>query len=458
MTRLKPAWMLALESQFPGQTHCADSLCAQYAKDESWHTPQAPELVFRPTSTDDIVRLVTICQEHQVAITARGAGSALEGQSIPLKGGVCVDFSQYNQILEIDSDNMQVHVQAGVTRKQLQGALKGSGLFFSVDPGADATIAGMVATGASGTNTIRYGTIRENVKTLKVVLSDGQIIETGTKAKKSSAGYDLQHLMIGSEGTLGIFSEIRLKLHPLPECILSAVCCFNSISDTIEAAMQIMRFGIPMARLEYVDALCIEAINQYSSMSLVQKPTLFMEFHGGQASVKEQVDTVEQIIKEHHGSDFDWAENTEDRAKLWHARHNVSYATRRLKNNAVKFSTDVCVPLSHLAQCMLQTQKDIDETGLTAPIVAHIGDGNFHVMIVMDPGDDAQLQQAFAFNDRLIDRALAMGGTCTGEHGIGMGKQKSLLKEHGNSVALMAQIKQLLDPNQILNPGKIFKS
>lgn len=387
---------------------------------------------------------------------AFGTGTGVEGQVIPTHGGLCIDLSQMDRILGTHAEDQDCRVQAGVTRNQLNQSLRHSGLFFPVDPGADASLGGMAATRASGTNAVRYGTIRENVMGLTVVLANGEIIRTGTRARKSSAGYDLTHLMLGSEGTLGIITEVQLKLHPIPEKIAAARVGFPSVEKAVTSVIEIIQSGVPIARIELLDQLAMHACNRYQNLEAPAQPTLFLEFHGSPKAVSEQIDTVAAIIESHQGSDFAWATTTEQRQQLWQARHNALYAARAMEPDREIFTTDVCVPISRLAECIEATREDLEQAGLTAPIVGHVGDGNFHVLILVDPNNPEHMQQVEAVNHAMILRALEMGGTCTGEHGIGLGKQQYMATEHGNTVALMRRLKSLFDPNNLLNPGKLL--
>ena len=374
-----------------------------------------------------------------------------------LRGGVCIDLSQMNGILEVNSDDLDCRVEAGVTRKQLNEYLRDTGLFFPIDPGADASLGGMAATRASGTNAVRYGTMREVVLGATVVLADGRVIKTGGRARKSSAGYDLTRLLIGSEGTLGVITELQLRLFGIPEAISAAVCSFPTLEGAVNSVILTIQMGIPVARIELLDEVQMDAINRYSKLSYPVQPTLFFEFHGSTHGVEEQAETVGGICGEFGGGDFRWATRQEDRSKLWQARHDAYYACLALRPGAKGWATDVCVPISRLAECLLETRKDIDSEGLLAPIVGHVGDGNFHLVFVLDPDDEDEMARATAVNERMIERALALGGTCTGEHGIGYGKLRHLEAEHGEAVDIMRQVKRALDPRNIMNPGKVVE-
>jgi D-lactate dehydrogenase (cytochrome) len=387
-----------------------------------------------------------------------GAGSSLEGHVNALAGGVSIDFSKMNRILRVSADDLDATVEAGVTHRQLSKAIAPRGLGFWVDPGADATIGGMAATRASGTTAVRYGTMRETVLGLTVVLPDGRIIRTGGRARKSSAGYDLTRLFVGSEGTLGVITDVTVRLHGLPEAIAAAVCGFASMEGAVQTVITTMQLGIPVARIELLDDVQIDAVNRYSRLAYPVAPTLLFEFHGtSQAAVTEHAGTVQEIASEHGGANFQWATTPEDRARLWQARHNTFYADLALRPGAKAWVTDVCVPISALAACVLETHRDIQETGLIAPLVGHAGDGNFHLVILLNPDDPVELERVKAFNGRLVRRAIALGGTCTGEHGVGMGKIDYLTEEHGeDAVEVMKAIKRALDPDNRMNPGKMF--
>ncbi len=430
---------------------------AHHGHDES-HFPDAlPDAVVFVHDTDEVVATVEACGAHAVPIIPFGVGSSLEGHILAIRGGISVDFSQMDKVIAMHPEDMDAVVQPGVTRKQLNAALHGSGLFFPIDPGADASLGGMAATRASGTNAVRYGTMRENVLGLTAVLADGRVIRTGGRARKSSAGYDLTRLLIGSEGTLGIITELTMRLHPLPEAVSGAVCAFPDVVDAVKTVIQTIQLGIPVARIELVDTLTVQAINRYSKTTLREAPMLFFEFHGSPASVEEQARTVQEIARDNGGLDFEWAERPEDRSRLWAARHDVYFASLNLRPGCRGLTTDVCVPISKLAECVDATRADIDASGLIAPIVGHVGDGNFHTLILIDPDNADEIERAEALNRRIVERALAMDGTCTGEHGIGIGKQDFLVQEHGApAVDAMRLIKQALDPDDLLNPGKIL--
>ncbi len=427
----------------------------QHGKDQTWNPAAAPDAVAFVQSTLEVQAVVKICAKQGVPIIPFGAGSSLEGHFTAPHGGVCIDLSQMNQILEVNAEDMDVRVQAGVTRKQLNVALRDKGLFFPIDPGADATIAGMAATRASGTNAVRYGTMKDNVMGLTVVMANGEIVRTGTRARKSSAGYDLTRLMVGSEGTLGVITEVGLKVHGIPEAVKAGVVSFPSIEACCNTAIQTIQMGIPIARIELVDVEHIKAINAYSKLTLAEAPTLFVEFHGTEAGVAEQAETFTQIAAEFGAGEFSWATQEEDRTKLWQARHDAFWATKSLMpGKEESIATDVCVPISRLAECVVETQKDLDTNKIYGPIIGHVGDGNFHVVLFCDRDDVDEVARVKAVYSQMIKRALAMGGTCTGEHGIGSGKREYLALEHGNGLDVMRAIKLALDPHNIMNPGK----
>ena len=427
-----------------------------HSKDESWHHPSIPDGVVFPNSNEEISEILKICNEHKVPVTAFGTGTCLEGNVIPTSGGIVVDMEKMNSVLRVSQEDLDCTVQARVTRKQLNDYVKDLGLFFPIDPGADASIGGMAATRASGTNAVRYGTMRENVLNLTVILPDGRIIRTSKRARKSAAGYDLTRLFVGSEGTLGIISEVSLKLFGIPESISSAVCSFNSIEGAANTVIQTIQLGIPVARIELLDDVQMDAVNKYSNLNYPVKDTLFMEFHGTENGVKEQSQLVQEIAKDNGGKDFQWTTDLEERNKLWAARHDVTYASKALRPGCEIWATDVCVPISKLAECISATKKDLSKSSLIAPLVSHAGDGNFHLGFIIDRDNPNEIKEAEELNERLIMRALSMDGTCTGEHGIGIGKMKFLNAEHGEGVSLMRQIKNTFDPNNIMNPGKIF--
>jgi D-lactate dehydrogenase (cytochrome) len=425
---------------------------------ESWHTPGSPDVVVFPTSTDEISAILRLANVHRSPVVPFGVGSSLEGHVNAIHGGISVDLTRMNRVLRISAEDLDCQVEAGVTHRQLNKALVNTGLFFWVDPGADATIGGMAATRASGTTAVRYGTMREVVLGLTVVLADGRIIRTGGRARKSSAGYDLTRLFVGSEGTLGVITEITLRLHGLPEAISAAVCHFETMEGAVGAVTATMQLGIPVARIELLDELQVDAVNRYSRLSYPLKPTLFFEFHGtSPQSASEHARTVQEIVSENGGSGFSWATTPEDRTRLWQARHNAFYAACALRPGCKAWTTDVCVPISELAQCVLDTRSDVQASNLVAPLMGHVGDGNFHLIFVIDPDNAAEVAAAKAVNARLLKRALAVGGTCSGEHGVGLGKMDYLRDEHGAALDVMKAIKRTLDPDNLMNPGKMFE-
>jgi D-lactate dehydrogenase (cytochrome) len=429
----------------------------QHGKDQTWAKAAAPDAVAFVQSTEEVQQIVQVCAKYQLPVIPYGTGTSLEGHITAPYGGITINLQAMNRILEVNEQDLDCRVQAGVTRKQLNTDLRDKGLFFPIDPGADASLGGMAATRASGTNAVRYGTMRENVTGLTVVMADGEVIRTGTRAKKSSAGYDLTRLLVGSEGTLGIITEVGLKLHGIPEAMTAGSCTFPSIEAACNAAIETIQLGIPVARIELVDEEHIKALNAYSKLSLAVAPTLFLEFHGTTAYAREQIEMFREIAEGQGAGAFAWAEQEEDRQKLWQARHDAFWATRALAPGKQDvFATDVCVPISKLAECVLKTQEDLASNQLFGPIIGHVGDGNFHVVLYCDPTDVDEVRRVKAFYDRLIHRAIAMGGTSTGEHGVGTGKIKYLEAEHGQGLAVMRKLKQALDPLGIMNPGKML--
>ena len=456
-TSLKDPCLQELQKLLGERLSMSNSVREQHGRDESFHASAPPEAVAFVENNEEVAEIVRICVQHQKPIIPFGTGTSLEGHVAALHGGVCLDVSGMNKVLEVNENDLDCRVQAGVTRKELNQHLRNSGLFFPIDPGADASLGGMTATRASGTNAVRYGTMRENVLGLTVVTADGRIIRTGTRARKSSAGYDLTRLFVGSEGTLGIITEIQLRLYGVPEAISAAVCSFETMEGAVNTTISTIQMGIPVARIELLDEVQVDAINRYSDFDYALKPTLFFEFHGTEAWVKEQSEMVKEISTEEGGSDFQWSTQEQEKQKLWEARHNAYYAGLALRPGSKGWATDVCVPISRLADCILETRSDIEESKLTVPLVGHVGDGNFHLLFLIDPeNEEEELKLYQPLNDRLIERALRMGGTCTGEHGIGSGKIKYMEAEHGDSLDLMRQIKQALDPDNLMNPGKML--
>jgi D-lactate dehydrogenase (cytochrome) len=452
----KKALFAALAARFGDRFSLSQSLREQHANTLTWLKTEAPDAVLFAETEAEVSEVVRLCAGARVPVIPFGTGTSLEGHLNAPYGGVSLDLSRMNRILAVHEADLDCVVEPGVTRKALNDHLRDLGLFFPVDPGADASLGGMAATRASGTNAVRYGTMRDAVLGLIAVLADGSVITTGGRARKSSAGYDLTRLLIGSEGTLGVITGLTLKLYGIPETILSAVCPFASIEGACNATIAALQMGLPLARIELADEVQIRACNAYSHLALPEMPTLFLEFHGTAASAREQVEAFAEIARAEGGGEFDWAERQEDRTRLWQARHDAYWAARALKPGAEVLSTDVCVPISSLAACVGETRQDIDRLGLLAPIVGHVGDGNFHVLPLIDPSDPEERGKVQDFLDRLIDRALGFGGTCTGEHGVGQGKIRYLVQEHGPGIEVMAAIKKALDPLNILNPGKIF--
>ncbi len=446
----------ALQAQFGDRVSVLPDICAAHGRDLSLHPASPPDAVVFPETTEEVARIARLCSAHHVPMIPFGAGTSLEGHVAAVRGGVSVDLSAMNRILDVGQQDLDCLVEAGVTRQQLNAYLRDTGLFFPVDPGAEATFGGMCATGASGTNAVRYGTMRENVLGLTVVLPSGEIVRTGGRARKSSAGYDLTRLFIGSEGTLGFITEIRLRLTGIPESISAGLCAFESMEGAVNAVILTIQMGLPVARIELLDEKAIQGCNLYSHLDLDEKPTLFLEFHGTEQSVKEQAERFGEIVADHGGGAFTWATREEDRNRLWTARHNAFYAGLNLRPGSKALTTDVCVPISRLAACILETKADIGDSPLIAPLVGHVGDGNFHLVFLIDPDSAEEEREAHRLNDRLVERALAMGGTCTGEHGIGLGKKDLLAKEHGSALGLMRALKKAIDPQGLMNPDKIL--
>ncbi len=430
---------------------------ADHGRSEAYHAARAPDVVVFPETTQEVQAIVSLCRELRLPLVPFGAGTSLEGNAAALHGGVCLDMGRMNQVLAINAEDMDVRVQPGITRKALNAQLRDTGLFFPIDPGADASIGGMASTRASGTMAVRYGTMKDNVLALEVVLADGRVIRTAQRARKSAAGYDLTRLFVGAEGTLGVITEVTLKLHPQPEAISSAVCAFPDLKAAVDTAIAVIQSGVPVARIELLDAVMMKGMNLHARLGLPELPHLFFEFHGSKAYVGEQAETAQALALEFGGLGFEWAVTPEERSRLWQARDNTLYAGLALRPGAKAMITDVCVPISRLAGCLVETAADIAESGLTAPVVGHVGDGNFHLLVLIDPNNPDDLARAKAFNDRLVRRAIALEGTCTGEHGIGMGKMDALVLELGEAVDAMRLVKGALDPLNIMNPGKIFR-
>ncbi len=435
----------------------ARGVLEQHGRSEAYHECLPPDVVVFPETTQEVVEIVKLCASLRMPIVPFGAGTSLEGHTAAVAGGVSIDFSRMNKLLGVHASDMDVVVQPGITRKQLNAQLRDTGLFFPIDPGADASIGGMASTRASGTMAVRYGTMKDNIMALEVVLADGRVIRTGKRARKSAAGYDLTRLFVGAEGTLGIITEVTLKLHPWPLAMSAAVCSFDSLHDAVDTAIAVIQSAIPVARIELVDDVMMRGINAYSKLGYREAPTLFFEFHGSDAGVAEQAETVQAIAADHDGLGFEWARAAEQRSRLWHARDNTLYAGMGLRPGARALITDVCVPISRLAECLTETRRDADVSGLVAPIVGHVGDGNFHMLILVDPADAQEIARAKALHARMVARAIAMEGTSSGEHGIGLGKIGFLADELGEAVDVMRAIKAALDPQGLMNPGKIFE-
>ena len=433
-----------------------DTVRAEHSRDEAYSAPVLPDAVAFPADVDEVAAIMKACSAAGCPVVPFGIGTSLEGHVVPLHGGVSVDLSRMDRILEIDERNLLAVVEPGVTRNQLNEALRATGLMFTVDPGANATIGGMASTRASGTNAVRYGTMRENVLALQVVLPDGQVIETGTRARKSSAGYDLTHLFVGSEGTLGIITRLTVRLFGQPESTLAATCAFADVDGAVEAVMEAMQAGLPMARIEFLDEVQMRGMNIYNpDMKLPETPHLFLEFHGSETGTAEQVEIFSAIAAEHGGGDLAWATRAEDRNRLWKARHDAYYAAKALAPGAEGYVTDCCVPISSLAEAIRRARNEIDRSGLVAPILGHVGDGNFHLVILIRPDKPTDLERAHALAETLNLMSIELGGTMTGEHGIGFGKKKYMQAEHGDAYALMGVIKRAVDPGNIMNPGKM---
>jgi D-lactate dehydrogenase (cytochrome) len=450
-------FIAALQQRFGTQCSTALAVREQHGRDESTFTVPPPTAVVFAESTQDVADAVALCARHKVPVIPFGVGSSLEGHLLAVQGGISIDVSRMNRVLAINAEDLTVTVQPGVTRKAVNEAVKSEGLFFPIDPGADASIGGMAATRASGTNAVRYGTMRENVLALEVVTARGEVIRTGTRAKKSSAGYDLTRLMVGSEGTLGVITEVTLKLYPLPEAISAAICSFPTIEAAVRTVIQVIQLGVPIARCELIDAGTVRMVNAHSKLGLREEHMLLMEFHGSPAGVKEQAETVQEIASEFGGNAFEWATTPEERTRLWTARHNAYFAAIQSKPGCRAVSTDTCVPISRLADCLLDSVAEADATGLPYFLVGHVGDGNFHFGYLIDPDNADERRIAEELNVKLVNRALQLEGTCTGEHGVGLHKMGFLLDEAGaGAVDMMRTLKRALDPDNILNPGKIF--
>jgi D-lactate dehydrogenase (cytochrome) len=447
----------ALRTHFGDRFSVANAVRDHHGTDESPYPSMLPDGVVFAQSTEEVVVVVNLCNAHGVPLIAYGAGSSLEGHILAIEGGITLDLTQMNKIVALHAEDQTITVQAGLTRKQLNEQIRDSGLFFPIDPGADASLGGMSATRASGTNAVRYGTMRENVVSLTVVTAQGKIIRTSRRARKSSAGYDLTRLFVGSEGTLGVITEVTVKLYPQPEAVSAAVCNFPTVHEAVQCVIQTIQLGVPIARVELMDANAVMAGNRYSKLTLRETPLLLFEFHGSEASVKEQAQTVQELAKDCGGLDFEWAERPEDRNRLWTARHNAYFAGLQLRPGCRASTTDVCVPISRLAECINEATKLLEKASFPSTIVGHVGDGNFHVLMLLDPNDQKEWEESERLNHRLVTQAIDADGTCTGEHGIGLHKKQFMAHEHGEDVLdLMRSLKKAFDPNNILNPGKIL--
>ena len=446
-----------LRGRFAERCSTALVVREQHGRDESSFAAPPPAAVVFAESTADVAEVVALASQYRVPVIPFGVGSSLEGHLLAVQGGISIDLSRMNKVLSINPEDLTVTVQPGVTRKQVNEEIKSTGLFFPIDPGADASIGGMSATRASGTNAVRYGTMRENVLALEVVTASGEVIRTGTRARKSAAGYDLTRLMVGSEGTLGVITEITLKIFPLPEAVSAAICSFPSIEAAVRTTIQVIQMGIPIARVELIDVNAVRMVNTYAKLGLREEPMLLMEFHGSPSGVKEQAETVQEIASEHGGNAFEWASTPEERTRLWAARHNAYFAAIQSRPGCRSISTDTCVPISRLADCLLDSVAEADASGIPYFLVGHVGDGNFHFGYLLDPDLPEERVTAEKLNHQLVTRALALGGTCSGEHGIGLHKMDFLVSETGpGAVEMMRTIKRALDPHNIMNPGKIF--
>ena len=451
-----PGFVEALDQRFGERLQTGEAIRLQHGQSEAHFEPMLPDAVVFAQSTEDVQALVRLCAEAGVPIVPFGAGTSIEGNTLAVRGGVSVDLSQMDKVLEVRPDDFDCTVQAGVRREQLNADLRATGLFFPIDPGANATIGGMASTRASGTNAVRYGTMREAVMSLTVVTPEGEVIRTARRARKSAAGYDLTRLYVGSEGTLGIITEITLRLHPIPDVISAAVCGFETLEGAVQTVVQSIQLGIPLARVEILDDMQMRAVNRWAKFDYPEVTTLFFEFHGSDRAVAEQVEMVGALSAENGGGEFAWSNLPEERAKLWKARHEAYYATVNLRPGATGWATDVCVPISKLPECIAETKQDLSKSSIPATILGHVGDGNFHVVFAIDPNAPEEMAEVEALNARMVERALALDGTCTGEHGVGLGKQEWLERELGDAVDIMRTIKRAMDPKDLFNPGKIF--
>ncbi len=454
---LPDAFVATLSVRFADRFSTTEAVRAHHGRDESAFDPMLPDAVVFARSTEEVAEIVTLCSRYEVPVIPYGTGSSLEGHLLAIRGGISLDVSQMNAVVRVNPEDLTATVQAGVTRKQLNVEIKDTGLFFPIDPGADASLGGMAATRASGTNAVRYGTMRENVVSLTVVTAEGKIVRTAQRARKSSAGYDLTRIFVGSEGTLGIITEVTVKLYPQPEAISAAVCNFATVDDAVRCTIATIQMGVPVARVELLDAAFVKAVNVHSKLTLKESPLLLFEFHGSPASVKEQAEIVQDVAAEHGGMEFTWATQPEDRSRLWAARHNAYFAGLQVKPGTRAITTDVCVPISRLADSIGATVADCEKSSLPSLILGHVGDGNYHVMLLVDPAKPEEIEEAEGINHRLVTRAIGLEGTCTGEHGVGLHKMPFLIEEHGeDALDLMRALKRAFDPKNIMNPGKII--
>jgi D-lactate dehydrogenase (cytochrome) len=453
---LPSAFVDALSGRFGTRFSMTEAVRLHHGRDESAFDPMLPDAVVFAHSTEEVAEIVGLCAQYAVPVIPYGTGSSLEGHLLAIRGGISLDVSEMNRVIAVNAEDLTATVQAGVTRKALNVHIKDTGLFFPIDPGADASLGGMAATRASGTNAVRYGTMRENVVSLTVVTAEGKIVKTARRARKSSAGYDLTRIFVGSEGTLGIITEVTVKLYPQPEAISAAVCNFPTVEDAVQCVITTIQMGVPVARVEFLDAAFVRAVNVHSKLALKESPLLLFEFHGSEASVKEQAELVQEIASEHHGMEFTWATNPEDRTRLWTARHNAYFAGLQVKPGTRAITTDVCVPISKLAESIMTTVADCEKSTIPSLILGHVGDGNYHVMLLVDPAKPEEFAEAERINHALVSRAIRMDGTCTGEHGVGLHKMPFLIEEHGeDALDLMRALKRAFDPQNIMNPGKI---